>query len=296
MKTVFPFFIIALVSAAPTTSEDERIAKMKYAETGKGWKVEASASGASSRVLIHLLQSKTVSHKGVGAAFLIEGRFPTPRGDNDGSSIFKGHPIIKKSNLEYQLFLGKPAFCPKSDRMCKDGATWTARQTEMKDANLLETRVVFSKDEECESFILEWKGVCDSWTHMRHIYTYLQETNFRNSSIELNNEIIFHTHGRSYVQEGATPTNAEKLEALVRMINLLQGLKDTAPLDHIETVFRNAIELFDKLEGLKVRERWLRSGKLNIYSLQDLFCQPRNEVNYAKGINDRIDRNFAINF
>jgi hypothetical protein len=287
MKTVFPFFIIALTCAVPATSEDERIAKMKYAETGKGWKVESSASGATSMVLIHLLQSKTVSHKGVGAAFLIEGRFPTPRGDNDGLSIFKGRPIIKKSNLLYQFFLGKPAFCPKSDRMCKDGATWTARQTEMKDAKLLETRVVFSKDKECESFILEWKGVCDSWTHMRNILAYTKNTDFRNSSTELNYEITLHSHGRSYVREGATPTNAEKLAALVRMINLLEGLKDTAPLDHIEAVFHNAIGLFDMLEELKVSARWLRSGKLNIYSLQDLFCQLRNEVNYAKGRNDR---------
>jgi hypothetical protein len=46
MKTVVTFFILALVSAVPTTSaeEDERIVMMKYAETGKSWTVKATRS------------------------------------------------------------------------------------------------------------------------------------------------------------------------------------------------------------------------------------------------------------
>jgi hypothetical protein len=252
MKTFFPFLIIALSCAAPvpplTKEQNERIVQKIYAETGKGWKVNATARGASSEVFIHLLQSKMLSHKGEGAAFLVDGRFPTPKGDADLRLFWKSTLLLKSA-------LVQQGFCPKSDRVCKAGASWTARQTETEEETyfpvvdspiLLETQVVFQNSGECDSFIAEWNIVCDSWRLVLPVTTYLLKSDFDSSTARF---IEVWKHGL---------TRAARHEGLVSLIALVQGLKNTAPLRIIEEIIFRAGELFNVLDQWKEFEISLR--------------------------------------
>jgi hypothetical protein len=240
MKTVFPFLLFALAFAAP--GEDELVAGLKYAETGKSWKVKATASGTSSEFFIHLLQSKNHSPKGVGNRVYVDGRFPTLVGDNVGLSMLKGRPALSRA-----------AFCPKSDKSCRYGTTWTARQTDKKEGNLLETRVVFQNSVECDSFIAEWNDVCYSWQNVLQIKAYLKESDWKTSNVKLDK--LRRLAGAS----GAQVTSVEVYKVLDAMISLVQGLKDTGPLELIETVVPGAHFNFDKLDTWKAQKQRLGS-------------------------------------
>jgi hypothetical protein len=160
-----------------TRSEIEVVVEgMRIAETGKSWTVYATEKGIKeeaeyglravnkilinspeflpssevimsrieewlrgSEVVIHLFQSETQSHKGVGAVFSVTGSFPIPDRDYVGKVTEKSkeYPIIGESKLETKSALVQQGFCPNSDRICKDGASWTARQTEMKETTYM---------------------------------------------------------------------------------------------------------------------------------------------------------------
>jgi hypothetical protein len=235
MKTAFPFFILALANAAPVpmTNEEKQAAieTMDYAETGKGWKVEATANDTSSEVVIHLLQSRVVLNKGVGSLFTEDGGFPTPDGlwegkVTEGSNEYRiGHVVFKSS-------LGQAAYCPASDGKC-EGDQWIARQTEVKDgkpveggAILQETEVVFGADE-CEPFMKEWIEVCDSWEEALPIAIYLEKSNFA-VNFQRITEVL--------------STGQNNRHSLEELILLVQGLKNTGSLDLIESIVPNTKE------------------------------------------------------
>jgi hypothetical protein len=190
MMTVFPFFILALVSAAPAPpSNNEETTEVSTVDmgshdtgkswkfTGKSWTVEATAKDTSSEVVIQLLQSEVMPSKGLGAMFLEDGRFPSPDEEYDGKVSDDAKEFSRThgdggdgTGFVVLSSLAQAAFCPKSDSVCKDGG-WTARRTEMKGSDyfpvvdspvMLETQVVFKDSDECDSFIAEWNGVCDS--------------------------------------------------------------------------------------------------------------------------------------
>jgi hypothetical protein len=284
--------LVSLASAAPTPptrSEIEVMVEgMRIAETGKSWTVYATEKGIKEgaedglgavnkilinspeflsssevimsrieewlRVVIHLFQSETQSHKGVGAVFSVTGSFPIPDRDYVGKVTEKDkeYPIIGESKLETKSALVQQVFCPKSDRICKDGASWTARQTELDEKThlpvvdspiLLETQVVFQNSGDCESFIAEWNEVCDSWRQVLPVATYLLESDFRNS---------FAQHNEVW-RYGVTRANSH--EGLVSLIALVQGLKETAPLELIVAIAPDTSALFGQLDEWRQAER-----------------------------------------
>lgn len=118
---------------------------------------------------------------GLGALFIDDGRFPKPD-EYVGEDKFSIEGIANQvqdlqggwSNIVLKSAIGKPAFCPKSEREC-DGSSWTARQTKenpitrlpvTESTVLLETHVVFEDNGKCESFISKWNGVCDSFSQL----------------------------------------------------------------------------------------------------------------------------------
>jgi hypothetical protein len=127
MKTAFPFFILALANALPEPQSNEET-RNKYVDTGKSWKVEATANGKSSGVVIHMLQSQVFRDRGRDSLFAVEGEFPTP---NDFEK--KGKVIGR--DIVFTYTLSQAAYCPKSGRECiegNEGEIWTAWQIEAK--------------------------------------------------------------------------------------------------------------------------------------------------------------------
>jgi hypothetical protein len=122
--------ILALVDATPIPPAEEEtrniVNVMKYEETGKSWTVEAFVNGtcsATTEVVIHLIQSQTYTHRGTGALFIDDGRFPKPYEDYVGKEEFPiegvANAIEGQSNLLLKSTIDKPALCPNSERVCK---------------------------------------------------------------------------------------------------------------------------------------------------------------------------------
>jgi hypothetical protein len=241
----------------PDKDNDDLFDRMNYAETGKSWTVEARSNGASSEVVINLLQSETNPEKGLGAIFHVDGRFPTPNVDYFGKVTDFEFPIAGPSMLKGKSALVQSAFCPKSDRVCNDGSSWTVRQTEMEEETytykpvvdspiLLETLVVFKNPGQCEYFIAEWTDICDSSALLDRISAYLRETDLINMIRKFN------------AGYGSGGSKSEIHADAVVLLNNFQGLKDMALMEQIGEILPDAKNLYKLIEGLERMEREYR--------------------------------------
>lgn len=276
LLTILPVVYARPIQAVSTAEQNKRnvVNGMKYEETGKSWTVNAIANRTITEgVVIHLIQSQTKSHRGLGAVFMDDGRFPKPDGYAGNVEIPTiGVSIKGKSKLLLKSDLEKAAFCPNSARVCK-GSGWTARQTEVdpktelpvtNSSVLLETHVMFEGNGECESFISEWNDVCDSFTQLIPFVAYIHGPDWKNLPRDL--EVI----------EFQYSTNDELDAALRGAIKTINELSYKAEIDILDLFVPNLDFLYD-LVGIWqeiLATLWKRYGtRINIAGMN-----PRNST------------------
>jgi hypothetical protein len=252
MKLAIPLFVIAStsVSASLTTASDELGGSYEYqlTETGKSWTVRAAANGTSTEVVIHLLQRVTVSAKGVGSVFMEDGRFPKPAGRVGKVFTEGGAHVNGKSGLFVKDIISYEEYCPESERTCGSRGRWTARQTTEINADgakspvLLETRVSFQSTGECKSFVAAFVDFCTGYENVAAVRAYVNRA--------YGQEEDFYDEYERLVDYVAGDLMAEeRLAGLIALIDLLEGLRDSAPFEYIELIVPYAKDVLSFIEG-----------------------------------------------
>jgi hypothetical protein len=245
LLTILPLVYARPIPSVSAAEQEKRntALRMNYTETGKSWVVNAIANGIITEgVVIHLIQSQAESHRGFGAVFMDDGRFPKPDGYAGNVDIPAiGVSIKGKSKLLLKSNLDKAAFCPNSAKECM-GSGWTARQTEVdpkselpvtNSPELLETHVMFEDNVECESFISEWTDACDSFTQLIPVAVYEHGPDWKNLNRDV--EVIDFPYS----------TNDELDAALRGAIKTINELSYTAEIDIVDLIVPNLDYLYD---------------------------------------------------